>query len=115
MRRIWADLLLQEFDSYDMPGELGKIAVANTTYGVSAPSEGAYQDMAQPSQEATYQEIGLSEQPVYGDDFPEPSYEYEYEAEGIQWTPVDFFNNKVVCELIESKVGIPASSRPVHA
>ena len=83
MRRIWADLLLQEFDSYDMPGELGKIAVANTTYGVSAPSEGAYQDMAQPSQEATYQEIGLSEQPVYGDDFPEPSYEYEYEAEGM--------------------------------
>jgi hypothetical protein len=29
----------------------------------------------------------------------------EYEEEGIQWTPIDFFNNKIVCELIESKVG----------
>ena len=64
MRRIWADLLLQEFDSYDMPGELGKIAVANTTYGVSAPSEGAYQE------------------PEH-DDFPEPSYEYNYDAQGM--------------------------------
>ena len=23
--------------------------------------------------------------------------------EGIKWTPIDYFNNKVVCELIESK------------
>ncbi|KAK0425813.1 hypothetical protein QR680_009401 [Steinernema hermaphroditum] len=27
----------------------------------------------------------------------------EYVAEGIQWTPVDYFNNKVVCDLIEAK------------
>ncbi|XP_065188525.1 unconventional myosin-If-like [Sycon ciliatum] len=27
----------------------------------------------------------------------------EYVSEGIKWTPIDFFNNKVVCELIESK------------
>ena len=27
----------------------------------------------------------------------------EYVQEGIKWTPIDFFNNKVVCELIESK------------
>ena len=27
----------------------------------------------------------------------------EYVQEGIQWTPIDYFNNKVVCELIESK------------
>jgi myosin I len=24
-------------------------------------------------------------------------------SEGIQWTPVEFFNNKVVCDLIEAK------------
>ena len=65
-----------------MPGELGKIAVANTTYGVTAPSEGTYQEMEQPS-EGTYQEIGQGAQPVYGDDFPEPSYEYNYDAQGM--------------------------------
>jgi hypothetical protein len=27
----------------------------------------------------------------------------EYVNEGIQWTPVDYFNNKIVCDLIESK------------
>ena len=27
----------------------------------------------------------------------------EYHSEGIQWTPVEFFNNKIVCDLIESK------------
>ena len=27
----------------------------------------------------------------------------EYSSEGIAWTPVNFFNNKVVCELIERK------------
>lgn len=27
----------------------------------------------------------------------------EYAAEGIQWTPIKFFNNKVVCDLIEAK------------
>ncbi|KAJ0000657.1 hypothetical protein NQD34_012499 [Periophthalmus magnuspinnatus] len=27
----------------------------------------------------------------------------EYVQEGIQWTPIDYFNNKVVCDLIESK------------
>lgn len=27
----------------------------------------------------------------------------EYNSEGIQWTPIDFFNNKIVCELIEGK------------
>ena len=34
----------------------------------------------------------------------------EYASEGIQWTPIDFFNNKIVCDLIESKrpVGIMA-------
>jgi len=24
-------------------------------------------------------------------------------AEGIQWTTVEFFNNKIVCDLIEAK------------
>ena len=23
--------------------------------------------------------------------------------EGIKWTPIDYFNNKIVCDLIESK------------
>mmetsp|Transcript_16719 Transcript_16719/g.24978 ORF Transcript_16719/g.24978 Transcript_16719/m.24978 type:complete len:1181 (+) Transcript_16719:58-3600(+) len=27
----------------------------------------------------------------------------EYEREQIKWTPIDFFNNKVVCDLIEGK------------
>lgn len=27
----------------------------------------------------------------------------EYVQEGIQWTPIDYFNNKIVCDLIESK------------
>lgn len=27
----------------------------------------------------------------------------EYLREGIQWTPIDYFNNKIVVELIESK------------
>lgn len=27
----------------------------------------------------------------------------EYQAEGIQWSPIQYFDNKVVCDLIESK------------
>lgn len=27
----------------------------------------------------------------------------EYVAEGIAWTPIEFFNNKIVCDLIEAK------------
>lgn len=27
----------------------------------------------------------------------------EYVSEGIKWTPIDYFNNKIVCDLIESK------------
>jgi len=30
----------------------------------------------------------------------------EYAKEGITWTPVEYFNNEVVCKLIEGKVGI---------
>lgn len=30
----------------------------------------------------------------------------EYVSEGIKWTPIDYFNNKIVCDLIESKVSI---------
>ncbi|KAG8126889.1 hypothetical protein E2320_022019, partial [Naja naja] len=29
----------------------------------------------------------------------------EYVQEGIKWTPIEYFNNKVVCDLIENKVG----------
>ena len=32
----------------------------------------------------------------------------EYVAEGIKWTPIDYFNNKIVCDLIESKVSTQA-------
>lgn len=28
----------------------------------------------------------------------------DYVKEGIQWTPIDYFNNKIVCELCEGKV-----------
>ncbi|XP_062874427.1 unconventional myosin-Ih, partial [Trichomycterus rosablanca] len=27
----------------------------------------------------------------------------EYEAEGIEWEPVQFFNNKIICDLVEAK------------
>jgi myosin-1 len=27
----------------------------------------------------------------------------EYEREGIEWTPIQYFNNKVICDLIEAK------------
>ena len=30
----------------------------------------------------------------------------EYVQEGIKWTPIDYFNNKIVCDLIESKVSV---------
>ena len=30
-------------------------------------------------------------------------FQEEYVQEGIKWTPIDYFNNKVVCDLIESK------------
>jgi myosin-1 len=30
-------------------------------------------------------------------------FQEEYVAENIKWTPIEYFNNKVVCELIESK------------
>lgn len=28
----------------------------------------------------------------------------EYVQEGIRWTPIQYFNNKVVCDLIENKL-----------
>ncbi|XP_073322892.1 myosin IEb [Pagrus major] len=31
----------------------------------------------------------------------------EYVQEGIHWTPIEYFNNKVVCDLIESKLNPP--------
>ncbi|XP_056331104.1 myosin IEb [Danio aesculapii] len=31
----------------------------------------------------------------------------EYVQEGISWTPIEYFNNKVVCDLIESKLNPP--------
>ncbi|XP_043972563.1 myosin IEb isoform X1 [Gambusia affinis] len=31
----------------------------------------------------------------------------EYIQEGIRWTPIEYFNNKVVCDLIESKLNPP--------
>uniref|UniRef100_A0A8C5I3J2 Osteoclast-stimulating factor 1 n=1 Tax=Gouania willdenowi TaxID=441366 RepID=A0A8C5I3J2_GOUWI len=31
----------------------------------------------------------------------------EYVQEGIKWTPIEYFNNKIVCDLIESKVNDP--------
>mmetsp|Transcript_27233 Transcript_27233/g.38371 ORF Transcript_27233/g.38371 Transcript_27233/m.38371 type:complete len:1003 (-) Transcript_27233:51-3059(-) len=30
----------------------------------------------------------------------------EYEREGIKWEKIDYFNNKIICELIEGKMGI---------
>ncbi|KAF3839088.1 hypothetical protein F7725_017805, partial [Dissostichus mawsoni] len=34
-------------------------------------------------------------------------FQEEYVQEGIQWTPIEYFNNKVVCDLIESKLNPP--------
>uniref|UniRef100_A0AAY4EI05 Osteoclast-stimulating factor 1 n=1 Tax=Denticeps clupeoides TaxID=299321 RepID=A0AAY4EI05_9TELE len=31
----------------------------------------------------------------------------EYVQEGIKWTPIEYFNNKVVCDLIETKLNPP--------
>uniref|UniRef100_A0A3P9KTX2 Osteoclast-stimulating factor 1 n=1 Tax=Oryzias latipes TaxID=8090 RepID=A0A3P9KTX2_ORYLA len=31
----------------------------------------------------------------------------EYVQEGIKWTPIDYFNNKIVCDLIENKLNPP--------
>ncbi|XP_043357746.1 unconventional myosin-Ie-like [Dermochelys coriacea] len=31
----------------------------------------------------------------------------EYVQEGIRWSPIDYFNNKIVCDLIENKVNPP--------
>ncbi|CAH2327481.1 unconventional myosin-Ie-like [Pelobates cultripes] len=31
----------------------------------------------------------------------------EYVHEGIQWNPIEYFNNKIVCDLIENKVSPP--------
>ncbi|XP_043935265.1 unconventional myosin-Ie-like [Protopterus annectens] len=31
----------------------------------------------------------------------------EYVQEGIKWNPIEYFNNKIVCDLIESKVSPP--------
>lgn len=38
------------------------------------------------------------------------SLQEEYVQEGIKWTQIDYFNNKIVCDLIESKVTL----RPNH-
>jgi myosin-1 len=27
----------------------------------------------------------------------------EYEDEGIEWVPIEYFNNRIVCDLIEQK------------
>ncbi|XP_004687789.1 PREDICTED: unconventional myosin-Ie [Condylura cristata] len=31
----------------------------------------------------------------------------EYVQEGIRWTPIEYFNNKIVCDLIENKINPP--------
>lgn len=40
--------------------------------------------------------------------YPDPSVclllQEEYVQEGIKWSPIEYFNNKIVCDLIESKV-----------
>lgn len=33
-----------------------------------------------------------------------PPPQEEYVQEGIRWTPIEYFNNKVVCDLIENKL-----------
>lgn len=30
----------------------------------------------------------------------------EYVREGIEWEPIKYFNNKIICDLIEGKTGI---------
>lgn len=41
------------------------------------------------------------------------SLQEEYVQEGIKWTQIDYFNNKIVCDLIESKVNTPWEGREV--
>lgn len=33
-----------------------------------------------------------------------PPLQEEYVQEGIRWTPIEYFNNKIVCDLIENKL-----------
>lgn len=33
-----------------------------------------------------------------------PHSQEEYVQEGIRWTPIEYFNNKIVCDLIENKL-----------
>ena len=33
-------------------------------------------------------------------------FQEEYVDEGIKWTPIEYFNNKIVCDLIEAKVSL---------
>ena len=37
----------------------------------------------------------------------------EYVMEGIKWTPIDYFNNKIVCEMIECKVSECGKGRQI--
>lgn len=41
------------------------------------------------------------------------SLQEEYVQEGIKWTQIEYFNNKIVCDLIESKVNTPRDGREV--
>jgi myosin-1 len=35
------------------------------------------------------------------------NFQEEYVQEGIKWQPIDYFNNAVVCQLIEEKLPTP--------
>lgn len=42
---------------------------------------------------------------------PPHHHQEEYVQEGIKWTPIEYFNNKIVCDLIENKL---VSSQDTH-
>ncbi|XP_040273710.1 unconventional myosin-If isoform X2 [Bufo bufo] len=50
-----------------------------------------------------YEEYSIGVLDIYGFEI----FQEEYVAEGIKWTPIQYFNNKVVCDLIENKLNPP--------
>ncbi|XP_054981018.1 unconventional myosin-If [Sorex araneus] len=50
-----------------------------------------------------YDEYSIGVLDIYGFEI----FQEEYVQEGIRWTPIQYFNNKIVCDLIENKLSPP--------
>ncbi|GLD49787.1 unconventional myosin-If-like protein, partial [Lates japonicus] len=50
-----------------------------------------------------HEEFSIGVLDIYGFEI----FQEEYVQEGIKWTPIEYFNNKIVCDLIENKLNPP--------